>query len=97
MCKSYDDRLTEALNSEFAKEATRHAAEWRELHKDDPCEQCGSAESVVIVPTGCLARLTSLCPTCLKRLEETTAAYWRGHDDALESVRARSFWKRLFG
>ena len=69
---------------------------WKELHKDDPCEKCGTREGVDFEPTGSLARLTPLCKPCLDRMKIETAAFWRGFNEARRLDSKRSLWQRIW-
>lgn len=82
--------------SDLIDECAKNELAYRQAHKNDPCEKCGAAENIAIMPTGSLGRLTALCKPCANRMRWEIDAYWRGFDDGEKHERAKSWWQRLF-
>jgi len=90
------EQMIEALTAQ----AEAREKQWREAHKNDPCELCGGRDQIRIIPTGCLARLTVLCEKCEASLADHTRkmhdAFMRGFRAGMLEPKRQARWKRLF-
>lgn len=92
--------VAEASRLFAAAEANERA--WREIHKNDPCQQCGTLEDVEITDVweSCNVIMTTLCKRCRERLEIITKARHEGWDAGYKAgfraAQERPWWRRLF-
>ena len=70
---------------------------YREDHKNDPCERCGSTIDVVVAPVGSLARLTCLCRQCDERGRAVCSAFHNGITEGIRRAMSRPWWQRIRG
>lgn len=90
-----DEQILQALQR-LSDENDRITAAYREAHKMDPCSDCGTFHEVRIIPTGSLAKLTPLCPLCIKKLQAITEAWHRGYAEGRRFEMQLPWWKRVF-
>ena len=70
---------------------------YREDHKNDPCERCGSTIDVTIILTGSIGRLTSLCRQCDERGRAVCSAFNNGITEGIRLAMSRPWWQRIRG
>ena len=85
----------EEVLGQLIAETDARDKEWCNVHKDDPCERCGSRSDVRVVLIGGLGRRTCLCAICADRSFEVTRAWHDGYEAALRDYKSRPWWKRL--